>query len=223
MKFFNNSIRNILTIRYDPLEKQEFPSIDETNFLSTKNDPDGFLIENLLKKSLQKIIPSKTKIVNLSLSGGIDSSLTLALLRKIHPSLKIKSICGIFEDGFNESKIAQDIASKFDSDFKIIPIGSLFTNLPEIVSITSQPKWNTYTHLIAKAAKKSGNLLITGDAADEIFAGYVFRYKKFMTLSRPKDSWKIKTLNYLECHNRDWVPDQEKLFGTRINFQWNKI
>ena len=32
-----------------------------------------------------------------------------------------------------------------------------------------------------------------------------------------------KTKLYLECHERDWVPDQEKLFGEKSSFSWNEI
>jgi asparagine synthase (glutamine-hydrolysing) len=28
---------------------------------------------------------------------------------------------------------------------------------------------------------------------------------------------------YLNCHQRDWVPDQDKLFGKKINFSWESI
>jgi len=223
LKTSNSSIKNILTIRYDPLEKPEFVPITEKNFSPTINDANGIMIEQLLQNSLKKIVNEKTKVISVSLSGGIDSTLTLALLRKTFPSHKIKSICGVFEDGFNESKLAENIASQFDSDFKTVSIGSLFTNMPEIVSITSKPKWNTYTHLIAKSAKKYGNLLLTGDGSDEIFAGYTFRYTKFLNLLKSKDTWKTKVKNYLECHNRDWVPDQSCLFNPSIRFDWNTI
>lgn len=218
-----NSLKNILTIRYNPLEKTEFSGIDSSYFSSTITDSNGILIEKLLQNSLKKIIPPKTKIINVSLSGGIDSTLTLALIRKIYPSQKINCICGVFEDGFNESAIAEKISSQFNSNFQTVKIGSLFTNMPEIVSITSKPKWNTYTHLIAKTAKKSGNLLITGDASDEIFAGYSFRYSKFLNLFQSNQNWKTKVKNYLECHNRDWVPSQTSLFHPSVKFDWNVI
>ena len=32
-----------------------------------------------------------------------------------------------------------------------------------------------------------------------------------------------KTKLYLECHERDWVPNQENLFGKKSNFSWNQI
>ena len=28
---------------------------------------------------------------------------------------------------------------------------------------------------------------------------------------------------YLNCHQRDWVSDQEKVFGSETNFSWKKI
>jgi len=95
--------------------------------------------------------------------------------------------------------------------------------MPEIISVTKKPKWNTYTHVIAKEARKYGIDFITGDGADEIFGGYVFRYSKFLNLFQPNDNWKVRITNYLECHNRDWVSDQEQIFGSRIKFDWNTI
>ena len=59
--------------------------------------------------------------------------------------------------------------------------------------------------------------------SDELFGGYVFRYQKFQQLLTPKDQWLEKTKKYLECHNRDWVPDQSSIFGKEIKFEWNKI
>ena len=32
-----------------------------------------------------------------------------------------------------------------------------------------------------------------------------------------------KTKLYLECHERDWVPNQEKLFGEKSSFSWDQI
>jgi asparagine synthase (glutamine-hydrolysing) len=33
----------------------------------------------------------------------------------------------------------------------------------------------------------------------------------------------MKVINYLESHNRDWVPDQKDMFGSAIKFDWEKI
>lgn len=216
-------IRNFLTVRYNPLEKINNQSITWRNFRSNASDPNGHQTEKLLKNAFLKIPSMKKGHFVVSLSSGIDSTLCLGLLRKTFPEEKIVAVCGVFGEGQDESKIAKNIATKFDADFKVIYMDSIFTNMPEIISISGKPRWNTYQHVIAREAKKYGNVLITGDGADEIFGGYVFRYSKFLNLLQPKDNWKIKTINYLECHNRDWVPDQESLFGSAIKFNWNQI
>lgn len=218
-----NSIRNFLTIRYNPLDKPPFPQANWKDFRTSVSDPNGHQTEKLLKNSIDKFITTNKDSFAVSLSSGIDSTLCLALLRKMMPHEKITAICGVFEEGFDESKRAREIADKFEADFKIVCMDSIFTNMPEIISISKRPRWNTYTHLIAKEAKKYNDILMTGDGADEIFGGYTFRYNKFTNLLRPKDNWKIKVINYLECHNRDWVSDQESLFGNAIKFDWNEI
>lgn len=216
------SIRNILSIRYNPLDGSSLRRLTWKDCKNKSNDPNGIHTEILLKNSIRKLLPEKDP-VSISLSAGIDSTLCLALIRQIFPQKKIITLCGVFEDSFNESKIAARIANKFDADFHVVQMDSMFTQMPEIISIAKKPKWNTYNHLIAKNAKKFSNILITGDGADELFGGYTFRYQKFLNLHRPNDNWKIKTINYLECHNRDWVPDQECLFGNSIKFDWHII
>jgi len=100
---------------------------------------------------------------------------------------------------------------------------SIFKNMAEIIWITKKPRWNTYTHIISKEAKKLDSVLVTGDGADEIFGGYTFRYSKFLKLFKNNNDWKVRTKNYFECHNRDWVPDQNEMFGSSIKFNWNNI
>ena len=215
-------IQNYLTIRYNPVENSN-NLVNRKNFSSQTSDPDGKISENLLLDSVKTSIPDGKTPIAISLSSGIDSSLCLAFLRKTFPKRKILAICGVFDSGFDESTEAKKIAEKFSADFKILHMGSMFTNMPEIISITQRPRWNTYTHLIAKEAKKKTNILVTGDGADELFGGYVFRYQKFQQLITQSDNWLEKTKKYLECHNRDWVPDQTSLFGKQVKFDWNQI
>lgn len=216
-------IKNILTIRYNPLEKKIISGLKWRDLRTQINNSSYIKTQKLLESILMELIPPNSHSISVALSGGIDSSITLALIRKIFPDIKITAICGVFKDAFDESINAKLNAENFSADFKIVNMESVFTNMPKLISITKKPKWNTYNHLISKEAKKHSNILITGDGADEIFGGYTFRYSKFLTLLQPKDNWKIKTINYLECHNRDWVPDQECMFGSSINFSWNKI
>ena len=215
------SIRNILTIRYDITEKPVKKPATIEDFKRSLNDQDGRITEKLLSDSFRKI--GKFNKFSISLSGGIDSSLCLALLRNNFPKAKITAISGVFENAYDESTHAKKLAEKFDADFYPIDMESIYTKMPEIVYIAKRPRWNTYNHLIAKQAKKFSKILVTGDGGDELFGGYTFRYKKFLDLLKPNDNWKIKTIKYLECHNRDWVPDQKFLFNKSIKFDWNEI
>jgi len=215
-------IQNFLTIRYNPIKTSKNIS-HWKDFVTGTFDSNGKITENLLVNSVRNSIPDNNKPIAISLSSGIDSTLCLAILRKTFPKRKIFAFCGVFDSGFDESKEAKKIAEKFSAEFKVLHMGSMFTNIPEIISITQRPRWNTYNHLIAKEAKKKSNYFVTGDGADELFGGYVFRYNKFLQLLISKDQWVEKTKKYLECHNRDWVPDQSSLFGKAITFDWKKI
>ncbi|VVC05658.1 Asparagine synthase [uncultured archaeon] len=216
-------IRNFLTIRYNPLDKPLISPATWENFKQKTTDPQGYQSENLLRKSISRSLDKIEGTICVSLSSGIDSTLCLALLRKVFPKRKILAICAVFEDAVDESKIAKQIAEKFEADFKILHMESLFANMPEIIFVTKKPRWNTYSHLVAKEAGRHGKILVTGDGADELFGGYTFRYDKFLKLLKDRDSWSIRVKKYLECHNRDWVPDQQELFGNRIKFDWNEI
>jgi asparagine synthase (glutamine-hydrolysing) len=222
LKINKKLIKNYLTIRYDPLINST--SLAKwTNFVSNTSDTNGQLTEKFLGNSISNSIPDDDSPISISLSSGIDSSLCLAILRKTFPKRKIIAFCGIFDTGFDESKEAKIIAEDFSTEFKTVSMDSIFTNMPEIISITKRPRWNTYNHLIAKEAKKKSNYLVTGDGADELFGGYVFRYNKFKQLLISKDTWLDKTKKYLECHNRDWVFDQTSIFHKNTKFSWSEI
>ena len=216
-------IRNILTMRYDPRKKSSVNLALPSDFSPPIHDFNGSKIEKLMINSFTKQFCEPPKSISVSMSGGIDSTLALGILRKSLPSTKIIVLCGVFDGAFDESIVAKKIADTFDADFKIIEMPSIFTDLPKIISITKKPKWNSYIYTIAQSAKKYSNYLITGDGADEVFGGYNFRYNKFLNLLQPHDTWKNKVINYLECHNKDWVPDQPQMFGSAIKFHWEDI
>ena len=215
-------IKNYLTIRYDPMINSKNLA-KWKDFISNTSDINGKITEKFLGDSILNSIPDDDSPISVSLSSGIDSSLCLAILRKTFPKRKIIAFCGIFDTGFDESKEAKIIADDFSAEFKTVNMDSIFTNMPEIISITKRPRWNTYNHIIAKEAKKKSNYLVTGDGADELFGGYVFRYNKFIQLLNSKDNWLGKTKKYLECHNRDWVFDQTSIFHKNTKFSWSEI
>ena len=85
------------------------------------------------------------------------------------------------------------------------------------------PFWDLHWYYVVKKAKTLSKTLISGDGGDELFAGYTFRYNKFLSLTSDNSTPLEKVKAYLQCHERDRVSDQESVFGKKCNFSWEKI
>jgi len=220
-KNISNLIRNILTLRYDTSQESRLPILNSHDFLPSKKYDQNF-IENSLKNSIQTKLES-TKNLTISLSGGVDSTLVLALIRKTLPNLKINAISIKFAHSTDETPIAKKIADFFETEHEIISLDNYLLELPAAISIIGLPFWDIHWYYIAKNAKNKSNFLASGDGGDELFGGYTFRYSKFLSLTTPNSTPLEKIKAYLSCHERDWVPDQEKIFNLKSNFSWNSI
>ena len=220
-KNIHTLIQNILTLRYDPLQDTHLPVLHSYDFTSSKK-PDLTFIENTLKNSIQTKLES-AKNLTISLSGGIDSTLVLALIRKTFPDLKINAISIKFAHSTDETLMAKKIADFFEVEHEIIDIDNYLLELPAAISIIELPFWDIHWYYIAKNAKDKSNFLASGDGGDELFGGYTFRYSKFLSLIKPDSTPLDKIQAYLSCHERDWVPDQEKIFNSKTNFSWKSI
>ena len=214
------SIKNILTLRYDPTQKTSLPKINVKNFQNI--EPSIEHVEYLIEKSLNNLSPTPKKIT-LALSGGIDSTLVLYFLRKVFPETTIEAISIKFVDSVDESKVASKIAEHFGINHHVVMIENHLKELPKAISIVGLPFWDLHWYYVAKHAKTLGTHLASGDAGDEIFGGYTFRYKKFLSLVNTNSTPLQKVKAYLKCHERDSVPDQEDLFGKNKRFFWNDI
>ena len=214
-------IKEILSLRY-------YPSLDigrkkyTVKDFEPKNTPNySEHIENLILNTIQNEV--REKEISIALSGGVDSTLVIALLRKALPDIRIEAISVKFADSVDETKIATTIADKFNANHHIITIDNFLEQLPKAISIIKMPFWDTHWYHMVKTAKQFSNSLVSGDGGDELFGGYTFRYEKFLLNYNSKMSALEKTKLYLECHERDWVPNQEKLFGEKSSFSWDQI
>jgi len=188
-----------------------------------KNPPENLLlkIEKIISNTLKDAI-NQSNVV-LSLSSGIDSTLIAAILRKEFPHLNIESISVTFADSINESPAAKKIAEKFETNHHILYLDNFLCELPKAISVVKQPFWDLHWYYVVKKAKSLSNVLLSGDGGDELFGGYTFRYQKFLSIINHNSSVQDKVLAYLQCHERDWVQDQEKIFDKKMNFSWEDI
>ncbi len=218
-----NSVIDILTLRYNTEIKSGLSKLSWNDFTPTKFETSIEFIKKSIKKTLQNSIDTDCKKISIALSGGIDSALTLALLRETFPSLQISAISLKFADSIDETPQAAKIAENFDAEYEIINLNNFFIELPKAISITKQPFWDLHWYHIAKQAKSHSDYLVSGDGGDELFGGYTFRYQKFLSLVNQTSSPTERVKCYLKCHERDWVEDQTELFGEKIDFSWKKI
>jgi len=214
-------IKEILSLRYCPslqIDKKKFVAND---FLPEEKSDYLQHIENSISSVIKNKIDKQN--ISIALSGGIDSTLVMALLRETMPDIKIDAISLKFAESVDETEIATNIANKFNAEHHIISIENFLEDLPKAISIIKMPFWDTHWYHIVKTAKKFSTSLVSGDGGDELFGGYTFRYKKFLTNFNSNMTPSDKTKLYLECHERDWVPDQTELFGSKANFAWDEI
>ncbi len=110
------------------------------------------------------------------LSGGIDSSAIVGLMSKVS-SEKIQTFNVNFDESeFSESKYAQLIAKKFNTqhhEIKLSPADFL-KQLPEALNAMDHPSGDgPNTYIVSKATKNAGiTMALSGIGGDELFAGY---------------------------------------------------
>lgn len=224
-------ISNLLTLRYDPTNVGIGPGIRNI----TQNEisecrlrtslPSLKDLEKAIRRMIKiKIEESETTRIAMALSAGVDSNLIFSLIRKDFPNINIECITvGFGSDNSNEVKRAKEIAESHNAGFHEVHIENILKDLPMLLSIVNEPRWNVYQYYFIEKAKSLSNELFTGDGGDELFGGYIFRYKKFLERIKPDYSWRDRAFVYLQCHERDWVPDQEKMFGSKVKFSWSSI
>lgn len=220
----SSSIVNILTLRYDPSISPNLPKKTWKDFETTNEPPNIELIENSISKDISEKLESlNSKKLCIALSGGVDSTLILSLIRKSNPKIDIDAISIKFANSVDETLSASKIAEKFEANHHIIYIENYLSELPKAISIIKLPFWDLHWYYVVKKSQTLSNILASGDGGDEIFGGYTFRYEKFLSLTNPTSTPLEKVKAYLSCHERDRVPDQKSLFEHKSNFSWDSI
>ena len=218
-----DSIKSILTLRYDNTQTPILPKLTSRDLIKKEN----FSIENIhsqLISYLQKQIPNDySKPISISLSGGVDSSLLLCILKESFPDNQIDAISIKFSDSVDETETASQIAKKVGVNHHIVEVDNYLEKLSDAISITKLPFWDIHWYYIVENAKHFSNYLVSGDGGDELFGGYIFRYSKFLSKIHPNSTVTDKIQAYLSCHERDHVPDQDDIFTKKMEFNWQVI
>lgn len=162
--------------------------------------------ESLLRTELSQVT-SKYHDNSLLLSGGLDSSILCYLLR---PSLSIVTSLG---SDSQDLKFAKDVARKYSNNHIecIVDFDDIIKVVPKIIKTfkTFDPLEIRNSSVIffgIKEARQSGySSIVTGDGADELFAGYNYLQRYFGDLEKLQkilvNLWKIMRFSSIKIGN----------------------
>ena len=137
--------------------------------------PEQHLME-LLAASVEERLMSDVP-VGVLLSGGLDSSAIVALLHRAgHTRFKTFSI-GFRDASFDESQYAAAVANRFGTEHisRVFEANDLVEQIPFVVARLDEPFADPSvlpTSMLCQLAAEHVKVVLGGDGADELFAGY---------------------------------------------------
>ena len=159
------------------------------------------------------------------LSGGIDSSAVVAMMRELETESLLTCSIGFNEPRYDESKYADMVAQAKRTDHKKeIVETSDYGLLDKLVSIYDEPYADSSaipTYRVCELARKHVTVALSGDGGDENYIGYR-RYKLFAMEEKLRrlfpDRFRTSVFGFLGDYypKLDWAP---RAFRGKTTFQ----
>ena len=134
------------------------------------------LLEDTLLQSIRSQCLSDVPL-GAFLSGGVDSSLIVALLQSVGKR-KVKTFTvGFEEEKYNEAAHADAVAKYLGANHTAIILSEddIVNSIPNINKVYDEPFSDSSASLqVAILARKDVKVTLSGDGADELFGGYSF-------------------------------------------------
>jgi asparagine synthase (glutamine-hydrolysing) len=133
-------------------------------------------LKTLLKESVYKRMIADVPLGTF-LSGGIDSSIITAIAAQHTKQLNTFSIGYKDEPLFDETKYAQLVAKKYNTNHTVFELTNkdLFNSLNQVLDYIDEPFADSSAlavSILSMQTKKHVTVSLSGDGADELFAGY---------------------------------------------------
>ena len=177
----------------------------ESTYWDVQPDPDEYLnresskISDELKRDLFETLSDAVKIRLISdvplgafLSGGIDSSIVVALMSR-HRAESVKTFSIGFKDDrlFDETAYAREVSKRFKTDHTeiLLTYKDMLDVFEEVIDTFDEPFADSSaipTYIVSRETKRFVKVALSGDGGDELFAGYrsylseIWRKRYFM-------------------------------------------
>lgn len=162
-------------------KKEKYYSTQEVVAASVLNPYDNYEqaksdLRELLFQSVEERMVADVPIGSF-LSGGIDSSIVSAIMAKVSNQPINTFSIGFHEKEYDESDRAQLVAKHIGSNHMqhMLSVEELLESMNDIIDYFDEPFGDSSaipSYMVAKKAREKVTVVLTGDCADELFAGY---------------------------------------------------
>lgn len=174
-----------------------------------------------LRKLLQQAVSDRLVAdvpVGAFLSGGIDSSVVVALAAQQIPKLKTYAVGFPDQPFFDETRYARLVADKYGTDHTELRLSNaeLYKNLSGMLDSLSEPFADSSAlavYALSKHVSQEVKAVLSGDGADELFAGYSKHRAEFNVLQGGIRAGAVEKLKFV------W----DVLPKSRTSFAANKV
>ncbi len=167
----------LLEVSADGVRERTYWEIPASSGPAWSEDQYLDALQELLRDSVRRRLLAEVPL-GAFLSGGIDSSLVVGLMAEIlDRPVKTFSVGFRVPGTYDESEHAARVARHFGTDHASLVVDSLDVErlLPHTVFHLDEPVADYAaipTYLLSKFARQQVTVVLTGEGADELFAGY---------------------------------------------------
>lgn len=172
---------------------------EKTTELDYEGQQNAFI--QLLEGSVQKRLISDVPLGSF-LSGGIDSSVIAALAKRHKDDLHTFSIGFKDEKFFDETEYARSVAKKIGSEHTVFSLTNkdLYQHIDAILEYIDEPFADSSAiavYILSQETRKHATVALSGDGADELFAGYNKHAAFHRIINSGNAEWMVKSLQPL--------------------------
>ena len=172
---------SFFSVKENELQEKRFWSLSNFDLLPESEEAIENTVEQLLEEAVEMRMVADVP-VGAFLSGGIDSSLLVAMMRKHHDDVQTFTIGFNASKDYDETQDAKAVAKHLGVKNTCFDLGEneLIRVLPDLAGYCDEPFADAAAfplYCLSELTKTSAKVILSGDGGDELFAGYG-RYQK---------------------------------------------